>query len=67
VEACPGAAGSRGDDEEELGSPADRVELPELPVDQRTGNFAEVALSIAEPAALCEARRCLRCDLEFTG
>ncbi len=28
--------------------------------------FAEVEMSISEHAAVCEARRCLRCDLEFT-
>jgi NADPH-dependent glutamate synthase beta subunit-like oxidoreductase len=43
-----------------------RVAVPELPVDQRRHNFAEVELGVGEDAALCEARRCLRCDLDFT-
>ena len=43
-----------------------RVAVPELPVEQRKACFAEVELSIDEGAALCEARRCLRCDLDFT-
>ena len=45
---------------------AARVTVPELPVEERRGSYAEVELSICEQAALCEARRCLRCDLEFT-
>ncbi|MCY2928416.1 MAG: hypothetical protein NTV86_02780 [Planctomycetota bacterium] len=43
-----------------------RVSMPELPVAQRKGCFAEVELGIGEDEALCEARRCLRCDLDFT-
>jgi NADPH-dependent glutamate synthase beta subunit-like oxidoreductase len=43
-----------------------RVHQPELPVEKRRGNFAEVELTISEDAAHCEARRCLRCDLDFT-
>ena len=37
-----------------------------LPEAERQGNFAEVELCISEEAAQCEARRCLRCDLDFT-
>jgi NADH-quinone oxidoreductase subunit F len=46
-------------------SPA-RVKAPERPVAERVRGFAEVELCIGEHAAVCEARRCLRCDLEFT-
>ncbi|MEI7835763.1 MAG: NADH-ubiquinone oxidoreductase-F iron-sulfur binding region domain-containing protein [Planctomycetota bacterium] len=52
-------------DEEAHEQPA-RVTVPELSVEQRIGGFAEVELCIGEDAALCEARRCLRCDLDFT-
>jgi NADPH-dependent glutamate synthase beta subunit-like oxidoreductase len=43
-----------------------RVASPHLPVGERAKNFKEVELAVAEAAALVEARRCLRCDLEFT-
>ncbi len=43
-----------------------RLELPLLPVKQRNGCFAEVELCPTEQQALAEARRCARCDLEFT-
>jgi NADH-quinone oxidoreductase subunit F len=43
-----------------------RVKAPERPVAERVRGFAEVEMSINEHAAVCEARRCLRCDLEFT-
>jgi len=43
-----------------------RVRVPHLPVDQRLCGFSEVELVVDENAALCEARRCLRCDLDFT-
>jgi hypothetical protein len=43
-----------------------RLELPLLPVAKRTGCFAEVELCPTEEQALTEARRCARCDLEFT-
>ncbi len=45
---------------------AERVKQPHLPVEKRRGNFAEVDLCISEESAQCEARRCLRCDLDFT-
>ncbi len=38
---------------------------PELSVAQRRGNFAEVELTFDEWTAREEARRCLRCDLEW--
>jgi hypothetical protein len=44
----------------------DRVRVPHLAVAQRGGNFKEVEQCVGEREALCEARRCLRCDLEFT-
>ena len=43
-----------------------RIELPLLPVGQRKGCFAEVELCPGEQAVLVEARRCARCDLDFT-
>jgi NADPH-dependent glutamate synthase beta subunit-like oxidoreductase len=51
-------------DEDE--SPTARVKAPETPVMERVRGFAEVELSINEHAAVCEAKRCLRCDLDFT-
>jgi NADPH-dependent glutamate synthase beta subunit-like oxidoreductase len=50
--------------EDEL-TPA-RCKAPERPVAERVRSFAEVEMSIGEHAAVCEARRCLRCDLDFT-
>jgi NADH-quinone oxidoreductase subunit F len=41
-----------------------RPEVPCLPVNKRINNFNEVNLNITEEAAVREARRCLRCDLE---
>jgi NADPH-dependent glutamate synthase beta subunit-like oxidoreductase len=52
--------------EEEEGEPAGRAHPPHLPVAARTKNFREVDLCFSEDHALCEARRCLRCDIEFT-
>jgi hypothetical protein len=54
-----------GTDEEDEGA-AGRVAVDHLPVAARSGNFLEVDLCITEDRALCEARRCLRCDIEFT-
>jgi NADH-quinone oxidoreductase subunit F len=53
-------------DEAEEEAPAARAAMPHLEAEKRTGNFAEVELGLTEGAARCEARRCLRCDLEFT-
>ncbi len=47
-------------------SDAVRAHPPMLPVAERHGNSREVELALPAHAALCEARRCLRCDLEFT-
>jgi len=55
-----------GFDDEEEGESASRVEPPLLTVSKRRKNFAEVELCISEEDARREARRCLRCDLEFT-
>lgn len=43
-----------------------RVRLPHLPLAERKGNFNEVELVLTPDMAICEARRCLRCDLDFT-
>jgi NADH-quinone oxidoreductase subunit F len=51
--------------DEETGAAA-RLISPMLPVAQRKGCFAEVELCPTEEGALAEARRCLRCDLDFT-
>lgn len=37
-----------------------------LPVEDRRGTFCEVELCISKDEAIREARRCLRCDLDFT-
>ena len=50
----------------EAEAPSERVRAPMLPVEKRRNCFAEVELSLDEADALREARRCLRCDLEFT-
>ncbi len=52
--------------EEGEGEAATRVEPIHLPVKNRKHNFREVELCVHEKDALCEARRCLRCDLDFT-
>ncbi len=44
---------------------AHRPESRRLPVDQRQCNFKEVELGFDERTARFEARRCLRCDLEW--
>ena len=43
-----------------------RVEPPVVPPEERKKSFCEVEMTIARESARCEARRCLRCDLEFT-
>jgi len=45
----------------------DRVETPRAPAEWRRRNFAEVEVSLSIDEAYREARRCLRCDLEFTA
>lgn len=44
-----------------------RSEPPTLPIELRRRSFSEVELSLSEEDAMREARRCLRCDLEFTA
>jgi len=41
-----------------------RVSLPTLALSERLGGFAEVELALRKEAAIEEAKRCLRCDLE---
>jgi NADH-quinone oxidoreductase subunit F len=43
-----------------------RVETPRASVEWRRRNFAEVEVGLSVEEATREARRCLRCDLEFT-
>ena len=52
--------------EEDENSTVARLEVPLLPVVQRRGCFLEVELCPSEQDVLTEARRCARCDLEFT-
>ena len=53
---------STSDDTDE----AERVQAILSPAESRQGNFREVEKSLAIEDATKEARRCLRCDLEFT-
>ncbi len=43
-----------------------RVDEPMVPAADRTDSFVEVELELAAELACAEAKRCLRCDLEFT-
>ena len=52
--------------EEELEDVVKRTEPAALPAESRKKSFAEVELSLSVEQATREARRCLRCDLEFT-
>ena len=51
--------------EEEITS-GKRIETQRAPAEWRKRNFAEVEVSLSIDEATCEAKRCLRCDLEFT-
>jgi hypothetical protein len=51
---------------EEESAQARGVEPPQAAMDQRRTSFVEVELTLSEENARLEARRCLRCDLEFT-
>ena len=44
-----------------------RAEPPSLTPSERTKNFREVTMVLPENLAQSECRRCLRCDLAFTG
>ena len=48
----------------EAGEERARSEMPQLPSEERVMGFGEVNRGFNEEAALCEAKRCLRCDLE---
>jgi NADH-quinone oxidoreductase subunit F len=52
--------------EEDENSEVVRIEMPLLPVAQRKVCFKEVDLCPTEQQVLTEARRCARCDLDFT-
>ena len=52
------------DDGEKAGAEKGRTEMARLPPGQRVTSFAEVNAGFNEEGALCEAKRCLRCDLE---
>ena len=52
-------------DEEELFESV-RPKAPEVPVELRKNSFIEVEQALSVEDATQEARRCLRCDLEFT-
>ncbi len=43
-----------------------RAEPPTLPIELRKRSFSEVELCLSAEEATREAKRCLRCDLEFT-
>jgi len=43
-----------------------RAHPAHLPLEARSKSFREVELCLTAEHALCEARRCLRCDIEFT-
>jgi NADH-quinone oxidoreductase subunit F len=43
-----------------------RVKIPLLPAESRVQSFAEVEKCLSAEEAGMEAKRCLRCDLEFT-
>jgi len=51
---------------EEERETAARARPASLPVASRKKNFKEVEMSLSVEQATAEARRCLRCDLEFT-
>jgi len=54
------------EEEEEAEEIEARVRVPTLPPSKRKRNVQEVDLCISEQDAIREAKRCLRCDLEFT-
>ena len=54
------------EDEDQFDEHIARVETPRADVQWRKRGFAEVEMSLTVDEAKREARRCLRCDLEFT-
>ena len=55
----------RGMSEEEAGKVA-RADCPTVSAGDRRASFVEVEKALSQEDAVREARRCLRCDLEFT-
>jgi NADH-quinone oxidoreductase subunit F len=55
----------QGEEEGEF-EEVERAVPPHAPVEARKRDFSEVELTLPVEAALREAKRCLRCDLEFT-
>ena len=55
------------DGEEDDTREKSRTKIPHLAVVKRNKNFCEVELCLTASDAMAEARRCLRCDLEFTA
>ena len=53
-------------DETDSDEPQHRATVPLLTPEARRHNLDEVELAMSESQAVCEARRCLRCDLDFT-
>ncbi len=51
---------------EEDARDAKRAVPPSVPIKDRKASFSEVEMTLSEDDAIYEARRCLRCDLEFT-
>ncbi|MFH1731023.1 MAG: FAD-dependent oxidoreductase, partial [Planctomycetota bacterium] len=51
---------------EEEPEAAPRAEPAAVPAEKREGRFMEIEKTLSVEEATCEARRCLRCDLEFT-
>jgi len=51
-------------DEETLAKSPPRAEERIIPLSKRKRGFAEVVLGLDKEQAICEASRCLRCDLE---
>jgi NADH-quinone oxidoreductase subunit F len=44
-----------------------RVRIPVLSAAERVHSYAEIEASLTDQDAVGEAKRCVRCDLEFTG
>jgi NADH-quinone oxidoreductase subunit F len=51
---------------EEEAKDAKRAIPPSMSIKDRQASFSEVEMTLSEDEAVFEARRCLRCDLEFT-
>ncbi|MCP4631327.1 MAG: FAD-dependent oxidoreductase, partial [candidate division Zixibacteria bacterium] len=57
-------ASSENNDSDEVST--NRVKIEHTPAKKRKSDFKEVEICLTNKSATCEARRCLRCDLEFT-